>query len=241
LPNSIERGRNCARGPSDSRPLGWLPPRLLLLPHHRATPTADIAVNLLVEQHQKETLSHRHGAFAGRAEEFARLQVFKILLSLRRSHQNRDPSSLSRLSHHHFAEILAQRQPRKGPPTTFSSSQQYRGCPAEGEKMFFASRTVNSFLRDRSLSFQGLGAWTWEPKGNPGKNLTERHSPASRKKWRGRASSSLRERGRRPEKTRSDCGVTVSRRSYFLESSRSKRPSTPSRVSLVLPLFNRIE
>ena len=55
------------------------------------------------------------------------------------------------------------------------------------------------------------------------------------------ASPSLRVRGRQPDKTRSDRVITVSRRSYFLESSRSKRPSTPSRLSLVSTLFNRIE
>ena len=86
-----------------------------------------------------------------------------------------------------------------------------------------------------------IGGWTWEPQGNPGKNLTKRHSPASRKKWRSPASPSLRGTGRQPEKTRSDRVITASRRSYFLESSRSKRPSTFSRLSLVSTLFNRIE
>jgi len=86
-----------------------------------------------------------------------------------------------------------------------------------------------------------IGGWTWEPQGNPGKNLTKRHSPASRKKWRSPASPSLRGTGRQPEKTRNDRVITASRRSYFLESSRSKRPSTSSRLSLVSPLFNRIE
>ena len=95
--------------------LGWSPPRLLLFPHRRAAPSADVVVNLLIEQHQKETLSHWHGAFAGRAEKLARFQVFKILFLDRRHHRNRDPSSLSCLSHHHFAEVLAQQQRRKRP------------------------------------------------------------------------------------------------------------------------------
>ena len=55
-------------------------------------------------------LSHWHGAFAGRAEELARLQIFKILLFVRRHHQNREPSTLSCVSHQHFAEFLAQQQ-----------------------------------------------------------------------------------------------------------------------------------
>ena len=76
-------------GPSDSRPLSRSPPRLLLFPHRRAAPSADVVVNLLIEQHQKETLSHWHGAFAGRAENLARFQVFKILLSVRRHHRLR--------------------------------------------------------------------------------------------------------------------------------------------------------
>jgi hypothetical protein len=83
---AVKRGRNRARGPSGSRQAG---PRLLLLPHRRAAPGADVLVNLLVEQHQKETLSHRHGAFAGRAEKLARFQAFKILLSVRRHHRLR--------------------------------------------------------------------------------------------------------------------------------------------------------
>ena len=69
----------------------------------------------LYEQHQKKTLSHWHGAFAGRAEELARLQVFKILLFVRPRHQNRELSTLSCVSHHHFAEILAQQQCPKRP------------------------------------------------------------------------------------------------------------------------------
>ena len=115
LPNSIERGRNCARGFSESRPLSRSLPRLLLFPDHRATPTADVAVNLLVEQHQKKTLSNGHGASAGRAEQLARLQVFKVLLLLRRNHQNREPSGLSCLSDQHFAEVLAQQQLQNRP------------------------------------------------------------------------------------------------------------------------------
>jgi hypothetical protein len=39
-------------------------------------------------------------------------------LLLRRRHRNRDPSSLSCLSHHHFAEVLAQQQHRKRPDDT---------------------------------------------------------------------------------------------------------------------------
>jgi hypothetical protein len=39
-------------------------------------------------------------------------------LLLRRHHQNRDPSSLSCLSHHHFAEVLAKQQRRKRPDDT---------------------------------------------------------------------------------------------------------------------------
>jgi hypothetical protein len=64
---------------------------------------------------EEKALSHRHGALASRAEELARLQVFKILLSLRRHHQSREPLTLSCPSDHHFAEVLAQRQPRKRP------------------------------------------------------------------------------------------------------------------------------
>jgi hypothetical protein len=48
-------------------------------------------------------------------------------------------------------------------------------------------------------------------------------------------------RGGEPDKTRSGVVITVSRPSYFLESSRLKRPSTSSRLSLVSALFNRIE
>jgi hypothetical protein len=103
-----------ARGcPSDSRPLSRSPPGLLLFPHHRATPSADVIENFFIEQHQEKTLSHWHGAFAGRAEELARLQVFEILLSVRRRHQNREPSTLSCVSHHYFAEVLAQQQVKR--------------------------------------------------------------------------------------------------------------------------------
>jgi hypothetical protein len=75
-------GKNCARRRSDSRPLGRTPPRLLLFPHHGATPSADVVEHLFVEQDQKKTLSHWHGALAGRAEQLACLQLFKILLLL---------------------------------------------------------------------------------------------------------------------------------------------------------------
>ena len=78
----VECGRNCARRPSDSRPLRGTPPRLLLFPHHGATPSADVVEHLFVEQHQEKTLSHWHGALAGRAEQLARLQAFEILLLL---------------------------------------------------------------------------------------------------------------------------------------------------------------
>jgi len=111
----IESGRNLARHPLDSRPLSRSPPRLLLFPHRRATPSADVIEDFFVEQHQEKALSHWHGTFAGRAEEQARLQVFKILLLLRRRHHNRDPSSLPCLSHHHFAQVLVQQQRRKRP------------------------------------------------------------------------------------------------------------------------------
>ena len=114
----IESGRNLARHPLDSRPLSRSPPRLLLFPHRRATPGADVIEDFLVEQHQEKALSHWHGTFAGRAEEQARLQVFKILLLLRRRHRNRHPSSFSCLSHHHFAQVLAQHQRRKRPDDT---------------------------------------------------------------------------------------------------------------------------
>jgi len=36
--------------------------------HREPPPCADVIANLLNEQHQKETLSHWHGAFAGPAE-----------------------------------------------------------------------------------------------------------------------------------------------------------------------------
>jgi hypothetical protein len=39
-------------------------------------------------------------------------------LLLRLAHQNRHPSSLSCLSHHHFAEVLAPQQRRKSPDGT---------------------------------------------------------------------------------------------------------------------------
>ena len=134
LPNSIVRGRNRARGFSESRPLSRSLPRLLLLPHLRATPGADVAVNFLIEQHQQKTLSHRHGASAVRAEEFARLQVFKILLLVRWHHQSREPLTLSCPSHHHFAEVLAQHQHPKRPDDTLQAPHQYGGCPAEGHQ-----------------------------------------------------------------------------------------------------------
>ena len=101
--------------PSASRGLNRSPPRLLLFPHYRATPSADVVENFFIEQHQEKTLSHWHGAFAGRAEELARLQVFKILLFVRWHHQNREPSILSCVSHHYFAEVLAQQQCPKRP------------------------------------------------------------------------------------------------------------------------------
>ena len=131
--------------PSESRPLSRSLPRLLLFPHRRATPGAVVAVNFFVEQHQQKTLSHWHGAFAGRAEELARLQIFKILLFVRRHHQNREPSTSSWLSHYHFAEVLVQQQRRKprttSPrPSTMSSQwfYQFRGRPQEASERVYS-------------------------------------------------------------------------------------------------------
>ena len=121
----IECGRNRALRASDSRPLSRSLPRLLLFPHHRAAPRADVAEDFLVEQHQKKTLSHWHGGFAGRTEELARLQVFKIFFLVPRYHHNRGPSNLSCLRHNHFAELLAQQQRRKRPDIL----QACTGCP----------------------------------------------------------------------------------------------------------------
>jgi hypothetical protein len=95
---------------SDSRPLSRFLPRLLLFSYHRATPGADVIENLFVEQHKKKALTHRHGAFAGRAEELACLQVLEILLLVRPHHRNRKPSTMSCVSHNHFAEVLSRRQ-----------------------------------------------------------------------------------------------------------------------------------
>ncbi len=139
----VECGRNCARRPSDSRPLRGTPPRLLLFPHHGATPSADESNISLSSSTRKRRF--RTG--------MARLQVGQNSWLASNSSKSfccsRRTSLLS--SYHHFAGVSWQQQRRKPPVLEAGARDGVRGDGIIGTYLHGAFKDPASSPRLASL------------------------------------------------------------------------------------------